>query len=121
MRLRFLGPRVLNPITNVLQWLYAPPLLVPILIAIGIAHWWVYFVHGLSGSLRAALFTPGAWPLLVLVMLGAGVFHELGHAAALRYGGGKVRGIGVGLYIVYPVFYTDVTDSYRLGRWARVR
>jgi hypothetical protein len=27
----------------------------------------------------------------------------------------------VGIYIVYPAFYTDVTDSYRLGRWARVR
>jgi putative peptide zinc metalloprotease protein len=32
-----------------------------------------------------------------------------------------VRGIGAGFYLVYPVFYTDVTDAYRLGRWARVR
>ncbi len=39
----------------------------------------------------------------------------------MRYGGGKVRGMGVGLYIVYPAMYTDTTDSYRLGRWARVR
>jgi hypothetical protein len=30
---------------------------------------------------------------LVIVCL-AGMFHELGHAAALRYGGGKVRGMG---------------------------
>ena len=29
--------------------------------------------------------------------------------------------IGVGLYIVFPAFYTDVTDSYRLGRAGRVR
>ena len=29
--------------------------------------------------------------------------------------------MGAGIYIVYPAFYTDVTDSYRLGRWARVR
>ena len=29
--------------------------------------------------------------------------------------------MGVGLYLIYPAFYTDVTDSYRLGRWARVR
>jgi putative peptide zinc metalloprotease protein len=32
-----------------------------------------------------------------------------------------VRGMGVGLYLIYPGFFTDVTDSYRLGRWARVR
>ncbi|HZQ39110.1 MAG TPA: hypothetical protein VFD32_24500, partial [Dehalococcoidia bacterium] len=43
------------------------------------------------------------------------------HAAALRYGGGRVRGMGVGLYLVYPAFYTDVSENYRLGRWARVR
>jgi hypothetical protein len=49
------------------------------------------------------------------------IFHELGHAAALRYGGGRARGIGVGFYLIYPVFYTDVTDSYRLDRWDRVR
>jgi putative peptide zinc metalloprotease protein len=29
--------------------------------------------------------------------------------------------MGVGLYLFYPVFYSDVTDSYRLGRSARVR
>ena len=51
----------------------------------------------------------------------AAAFHELGHAAALRYGGGQVRGIGAGLYLIYPVFFTDVSDNYRLGRWARVR
>jgi len=47
--------------------------------------------------------------------------HEFGHAAALRYGGGTPRSIGAGLYILYPAFFTDVTDGYRLGRWARVR
>jgi putative peptide zinc metalloprotease protein len=54
-------------------------------------------------------------------MVLAGIFHEFGHASALRYGGGKVRGMGAGLYLIYPAFFTDVTDSYRLGRWARVR
>jgi putative peptide zinc metalloprotease protein len=27
----------------------------------------------------------------------------------------------VGLYIVYPAFYTDVTENYKLPRWARLR
>jgi putative peptide zinc metalloprotease protein len=51
----------------------------------------------------------------------AAAFHELGHAAGLRYGGGKVRAMGVGLYLVYPVFYTDITASYGLERPARLR
>jgi putative peptide zinc metalloprotease protein len=66
-----------------------------------------------------------AAPALLLVLLPLSIafaaFHELGHAAALHYSGGRARAIGVGFYLIYPVFYTDVTDSYRLGRWARVR
>ena len=26
-----------------------------------------------------------------------------------------------GFYLIYPAFYTDTTESYRLGRWGRVR
>jgi putative peptide zinc metalloprotease protein len=29
--------------------------------------------------------------------------------------------IGAGIYLVWPAFYTDVTDSYRLGRRGRIR
>ena len=53
-------------------------------------------------------------------MLSAG-FHEFGHAAAARYGGATPGAMGTGLYLVWPAFYTDVTDSYRLGRAGRVR
>jgi hypothetical protein len=29
--------------------------------------------------------------------------------------------MGVGIYIVWPAFYTDITDAYRLGKWGRLR
>ena len=48
-------------------------------------------------------------------------FHEFGHAAACRYGGATPGAMGTGLYLVWPAFYTDVTDSYRLGRGGRLR
>jgi hypothetical protein len=120
-RARFIGPRVLDPITKVLQVFYAPLVLIPLLITIVLAHAWLYFVHGLTTSLRDILYTPGGLLLVITVMLVSNIFHELGHASALRYGGGRARGIGAGIYLVYPVFYTDLTDSYRLGRRARVR
>ena len=57
-------------------------------------------------------------PELLLLVLGLGVasagFHEIGHAAACRYGGGRPGGMGAGIYMVWPAFYTDVTDAYRL-------
>ena len=51
----------------------------------------------------------------------ATAFHETGHATACRYGGARPGVMGVGLYIVWPAFYTDVTDAYRLGRGGRLR
>ena len=48
-------------------------------------------------------------------------FHEIGHAAACRYGGGRPGGMGAGIYVVWPAFYTDVTDAYRLPRGSRLR
>ena len=35
--------------------------------------------------------------------------------SACRYGGGRPGGMGAGIYMVWPAFYTDVTDAYRLA------
>ncbi|GIH03888.1 hypothetical protein Rhe02_19550 [Rhizocola hellebori] len=59
------------------------------------------------------------WPALVLVLV-SGFMHELGHTtASIRYGapGGQ---IGFGLYLVYPVFYSDVSAAWTLPRRKRV-
>jgi putative peptide zinc metalloprotease protein len=64
-------------------------------------------------------------PVLLLLALGLSVlsmlFHECGHAAACRYGRARPGVIGMGFYVVWPAFYTNVTDSYRLGRADRIR
>lgn len=120
-RTRLLGPGAVDRIARVFEILFAPLFLVPVLLVVAFAHAWLYVVHGLGGAVQSVLYTPGlALPLLGVLFV-SGVFHEFGHAAALRYGGGRARGMGFGLYLVYPALYTDTTDNYRLGRWARVR
>jgi putative peptide zinc metalloprotease protein len=121
MRRRVLEPALIDRVTGVLRHLYAPPALVPLLLVVGFAYAWLYLVRGVSDAFRAALYTPGGLLVVLAVAAASGIVHEFGHAAALRYGGGRVRGMGVGLYIIYPTFYTDTTDAYRLGRWARLR
>jgi putative peptide zinc metalloprotease protein len=72
-------------------------------------------------ALEQVLATPalllGLWALLTA----AGLVHELGHATACRHGGARPGAIGVGVYLLFPAFYTDVTDSYRLPRAGRLR
>lgn len=46
-------------------------------------------------------------------------FHELGHASACKYFGVRHGGIGFGLYLNFPVLYTDVTEVWKLDRAQR--
>ena len=55
------------------------------------------------------------------VIAAAGAFHETGHVAACRRGGARPGRMGVGLYLAWPAFYSDVTDAYRLDRAGRLR
>jgi putative peptide zinc metalloprotease protein len=121
LRTKVLGPPVVDPVTAVLQHLFAPILLVPLLAVAAMAHWWLYFGYDVQQGFAELVHTPVYILVLLPVILLGAVCHEFGHASALRYGGGRARSIGVGLYLIYPAFYTDTTDSYRLGRWARVR
>jgi putative peptide zinc metalloprotease protein len=121
LRTKVLGPRVIDPVTAVLQHLYAPILLVPLLAVAAIAHWWLYVHYDLQQGIAELIYAPVYTLLMFPVIILGAVCHEFGHAAALRYGGGRARSIGVGLYLIFPAFYTDTTDSYRLGRWGRVR
>ena len=56
---------------------------------------------------------------LLAFMLGSSFFHELGHASACKYFGVQHGGVGFGLYLNFPVLYTDVTEVWRLGRAQR--
>lgn len=56
---------------------------------------------------------------LLAFMLLSSFFHELGHASACKYFGVRHGCIGFGLYLNFPVLYTDVTEVWKLGRTQR--
>ncbi len=120
-KMKMIDPRTLDGITRALQVLYWPPVLLLVLGIATVAQGWLYARHGFGGGIHDALYVPGFMAIVLLVIVISAGFHELGHAAALRYAGGTVRGMGAGMYLIYPAFYTDVSDNYRLARWARVR
>ena len=48
------------------------------------------------------------------------VFHELGHSSAALLFNIRVRRIGIGLYWIFPVLFSDVTAVWSLGRRQRL-
>ncbi len=57
---------------------------------------------------------------LLIFMLLSSLFHELGHASACKFFGLRHGGIGFGLYLNFPVLYTDVTEVWTLNRGKRM-
>ena len=120
-RLVISKPELTRALTDPFSWLFNPSVVVVVLATFVAAVAWVFFGVGVGGGLRTILYDPRQLILVfALAALSAG-FHEFGHAAACRYGGATPGAMGVGLYLVWPAFYTDVTDSYRLGRAGRLR
>jgi len=85
------------------------------LAAIAAAHFLVYV------SYRDVDFFPlSANPLgVVALIVLAGLCHEFGHASALARFGGAPGSIGMGLYALLPVFWSDVTGTWELRRKQR--
>ncbi len=114
-------PRVTRRITTPFAQLFRTWIVVPILALFAATTWRVLFEQGLGSAAHNALYEPHLLlAVFGLTVLSAG-FHEFGHAAACRYGGADPGAMGAGLYLVWPAFYTDVDDSYRLSRWGRLR
>ena len=114
---------IVRAITAVFWPLFLPPVVVGVLAGIVSFDLWLFFVHGgLGSAVRETIYQPTLFATLgFVVSVVAVALHECGHATACRYGGAKPGVLGVGIYIVWLVFYSDVTDSYRLGKIGRLR
>lgn len=108
-------------VAGLFGWLFRP-LIVAVAVACVIAgEVWLLTTRSIAEALQQTLLAP----VSILLIMGLGVlscaFHEVGHAAACRYGGVRPGVMGCGIYLVWPAFYTDITESYRLGRAGRLR
>jgi putative peptide zinc metalloprotease protein len=116
-----LRERAIESIARVTKHLFDTHVVIGLLSLVALGHLWLYFTHGIQNGLLEVLYAPGLL-VAVLGLIGiAGLVHEFGHASGLRHGGRRARSIGAGLYLVYPAFFTDVSESYALPRKARLR
>ncbi len=110
-----------NAVGVLLRPLFRPPIVVAVVGSVLAVDAWLFASHGLGLGLQQVLRDPVDLLIVAGLSLVSAVFHECGHAAACRYGGARPGVIGAGIYLVWPSFFTDVTDSYRLSRAGRLR
>jgi putative peptide zinc metalloprotease protein len=116
-----LPERAANVAGLLLRPLFRTPLVVAVAGSVVAVDYWLFTAHGLGGGIRQVLRDPADLLIVLGLSVVAAMFHECGHAAGCRYGGARPGVIGVGIYLVWPSFFTNVTDSYRLSRAGRLR
>lgn len=98
-----------------LTFLYKP-LAVLLLLASGIAaHVLCYSGTRDYGNMLAA-----STSITLLLCLLSVVFHELGHSSALLNAGGSPGGIGIGMFLLMPVFFANVSQIWILPKKSRM-
>ena len=121
-RTRVVPERVHRHLSTTLRPLFRLPVVVLVLCALDLLRHRHCAGRDRAGAAARDLASHPALLLLVTALLFASAaIHELGHATATRYGGATPGVMGVGVYLVWPVFYTDVSDAYRLDRRSRLR
>ena len=123
LRLRgtLLPARGTRAVARLMAPLFYPPLVVVALVAFVALDVVLIRRASLTDALGQVFATPVFLLGLLAILTSGGLIHEMGHAAACHYGGARPGVIGVGVYLVFPAFFTNVTDSYRLGRAGRLR
>jgi putative peptide zinc metalloprotease protein len=114
-------PGLVNALTVVFRPLFWPVIIIATVAGFIALDWWLFFVHGIAQGLRNLINEPVFFLMVFGLVVLSAAFHESGHATGCRYGGARPGVMGVGIYLVWPAFYTDVTDAYRLGKGGRLR
>jgi putative peptide zinc metalloprotease protein len=116
-----LPARAANAAGTLLRALFRPPVVLAVIAVAAATDFWVFTSHQLAAGLAQILRDPAGLVLVAALTVLSAAFHELGHAAGCSYGGGRPGRIGAGIYLIWPSFFTNVTDSYRLSRAGRLR
>jgi len=119
VRIPLLPERILRPVTRRLSVIFSPimwKLSLVLLVLQAIFLW--------DSGLR--IWRAHLWPhgMILAGFIAANylglLMHELGHAAACSRFGVRHGPIGFAVYLIFPAFYTDVTQAWQLDRKQRM-
>ena len=120
-RRTLISPPLVDKLARALRPMFWSVTVVLVIEAVVVGDFAIFTRHDVGADVTTVLTHPSQLLIVLALMIASMLFHEVGHATGARYGGARPGVIGMGLYVVWPAFYTDVTDAYRLSRAGRLR
>ncbi len=119
LKARLISADTINGITPALAWLFNKTVFITCLLIIFAIH--LIFYLGLAAKYPLDISKINGYDFVyIIIPVLISVFaHEWGHASAFSHYGCKKAEIGWGIYLVFFVFYTDVSEAWRLTRKQR--
>lgn len=118
IRIPFLPARWVTTISSHLTFLFHP-----VVILVFLSSFLLLLLIALHhGLLNVSMsLTVESFLLVYSLYLFSLLAHEFGHASACACGGVEPSEIGFTVYLVFPAFYSNVSASWTLPRWKKVR
>jgi putative peptide zinc metalloprotease protein len=120
VKLPIFPPSVVDPVARCLAFMFTWPTLVLGALIFVASHVYVYGALFQEQHVDFNLLDAGGILLLLLLSTLGTLCHEFGHASAAAHYGCRRMTIGWGLYIIYTVLWTNVSEAWRLPRRQRV-
>lgn len=113
-----ISEKLVNKYSGVFKFLFKPIISISLIIFVAFLHIMFYsnFFNGFYLKDITVLLIVG----ILFFFVFSSIVHELGHATASKYYGVESGGVGFGLYLHFPVFYTNVSNIWRLDRKKRI-
>jgi len=120
IRTSLLSQRLASVITRRLDVMFTASYVAVAVILILASYGILIHRFGRGSLLSANSLSAVEWVSGVILVYLSLFIHELGHSAACSRYGARHGDIGIGVYLIWPVFYADVSDGWRLPRRQRV-
>ncbi len=119
IKLPIIKPNVVDPIARRLGFMFRREALIAGLILFVASHAYVYGVLIREAHVSFNELNTLAVIALMWLSTAGTIFHEFGHASAAAHYGCRKMTIGWGLYLIYTVLWTNVSDAWKLPRRQR--
>jgi putative peptide zinc metalloprotease protein len=118
-KITLLNSRILRYVLPVFSWMFTPKFFYLGTILMLLFDSYVIFYFYDFKSLQLTI-NPENITLLYCLFYLSTLLHEMGHVSACHYFGAKPGRIGIGIYLIMPVFFADVSDAWRVSSKSRV-